>query len=187
MKNILLFSLLALISLACLLSPAPTPDPVATVVVAELTYQASRNKPTDAPILPPLPSLPPPAVGVPTRMFTPTDAPTMTPFTVAPLPTKTPTPVKITEKSIKYTITGSAESIEITYVKPDGTVENKVINPPFEVTQVFKLGAPLSLFGKAVSDEGSVTCKIESSEKTIIETTARGLNKNAFCSDVIVE
>ncbi len=187
MKKIFILSVLIFISIACLAAPTQNDNPVETVVVAELTYQASRDKPTEAPILPPLPSLPPPSVGIPTRMFTPTDVPTMTPFTVAPLPTKTPTPVKVTEKSIKYTITGSAESIEIVYVKPDGNVETKVITPPFEITQVFKLGAPLSLFGKAISDEGSVTCKIESPEKTIIETTARGLNKNAFCSDKIVE
>lgn len=189
MKKIFLFSLITFISIACLLSPVTTPDvnPVETVVVAELTYQASHDKPTEAPILPPLPSLPPPAVGIPTRMATPTDAPTLTPFTIAPLPTSTPTPLKVTEKSIKYSITGSATSIEVTYVKPDGTVENKVITPPFEVTMIFKVGSPLSLFGKVIGDYGSVACKVESPEKTIIEARAQGLNEIAFCSDKNVE
>ncbi|BCY19058.1 hypothetical protein hrd7_29070 [Leptolinea sp. HRD-7] len=167
---------------------APTPDtgPVETAVSRQLTKEATKE-PTPLP-LPPVWTLPPPAVSAPTRMPTDPVQPSLTPFTLAPLATRE---VKKTaapdERSITYSVTGYSDSVEITFVKPDGEVESGVFPLPFEKTLVFKTGAPLSLFGRIQSDFGTITCQVKSGEKVVKEATATGNNRMAFCSDITAE
>jgi hypothetical protein len=186
--------ILLMFMVGCTADPSPTVVPVETVVVAQLTKLAAQD-PTEE-IIQVISTLPAPAVGAPTQMATATGQPlpTLQSFTLAPLPTLVRKP-KITatvdpnsnEKSITYSITGTAEAVEITFINPDGKVENGPNTLPFEKTMVFKKGAPLSLFAKIANSGGSVTCKIFSADKVIIEVSEAGINKTAFCSDVTAE
>jgi hypothetical protein len=193
MKKILLACILVSISIACLAAPTPTVVPVDTVVESQLTELAALN-PTERPIPPGIPTIPPPAIGAPTQMATATELPSSTPFpfTLAPIPTvirkKSSTlDPNSDNRSITYSITGEAEEVEVTYVNPDESVENTMITLPFEKTMVFKKGAPLSLFARIESEYGSITCKVSSTDKVYIQNSASGINQIAFCSDMKVE
>jgi hypothetical protein len=186
MKNLLSGFLLVFFCAGCLAAPTPDNGPVETAVAHQLTKEATLE-PTALP-LPPVWTLPPPAVTTPTRMATQPEQPITTASTLAPLATKI---VKKTaapdERSITYSITGTAEGVEITYVNPDGNVESGVMPIPFKKTLVFKKGAPLSLFAKVTSDNGTITCQVKNGENTMVESTATGGGKMAFCSDVTAE
>ena len=186
MKNLLCGILLLFLCAGCLSAPTPDSGPVETAVARQLTKEATKE-PTPLP-LPPIWTLPPPAVSAPTRKPTDPAQPTVTAFTLAPLATKI---VKKTaapdERSITYSVTGYSDSVEITFVKPDGVVESGVFPLPFEKTLVFKAGAPLSLFGRIQSDSGMITCQVKSGGEVVKEATATGNNRMAFCSDIIAE
>lgn len=186
MKNILSSILLIILCAGCLTAPAPDSGPVETAVARQLTKEATKE-PTPLP-LPPIWTLPPPAVSAPTLKPTEPPQPTVTPFTLAPLATKI---VKKTaapdERTITYSVTGYSDSVEITFVKPDGEVESGVFPLPFEKTLVFKAGAPLSLFGRIQSDFGTITCQVKSGGNLVKEATATGNSRMAFCSDITAE
>jgi hypothetical protein len=186
MKNLLSGFLLLFLCAGCFASPAQDNRPLETAVAYQLTKEAALE-PTALP-LPPIWTLAAPAVTTPTRMATQPEQPTTMAFTLAPLATKI---VKKTaaadEQPITYIMTGTADGVEITYVKPDGNVESGVMPLPFEKTLNFKKGSPLSLFGKVVSDNGTITCRVKSGEKTMVESTATGGGKMAFCSDITAE
>lgn len=186
MKNLLTGIILILLCTGCLTAPTSKTAPVETAVARQLTKDATLE-PTRLQ-LPAVWTLVPPAINAPTRMATSTAQPTVTLFTLAPMATKA---IKKTagpeERSITYTVTGTADKVEITYVKPDGNVESSVIPLPFEKTLVFKKGAALSLFGKVISDNGTITCQVRSGENTISEATVTGNRKMAFCSDITAE
>jgi hypothetical protein len=186
MKNLIPGFILLTLCAGCMTAPTPKSGPVETAVSRQLTKEAT-SEPTQLP-LPAVWTLVPPAVNAPTRMATDPAQPTMTLFTLAPMATRA---VKKTagpeERSITYSMTGTADEVEITYVKPDGTVESGTIPLPFEKTMVFKQGAPLSLFGRVLSDNGTIYCLVKSGEKIVIQATATGNNKMAFCSDIVAE
>jgi len=186
MKNFLTGFILITLCSGCLTAPTPKTGPVETAVARQLTKEATKE-PTQRP-LPPVWTLVPPAVKAPTRMATQPAQPTGTAFTLAPMATKI---VKKTaaadEMSITYMMTGTADEVEITYVKPDGTVESGTIPLPFETVMIFKKGAPLSIFGRVLSDNGTINCQVKSADKTLIQATVTGNKKMAFCSDIIAE
>lgn len=193
MKNILLFCILFLVSAACLAAPTPTAIPEETEVAVQLTAAAALI-PTERPIPPGIPTIPPPAVSAPTRMATATEVPSPTALSITLAPVPTAIPRKSTEivptsdvRSITYSITGEAEQVDLTYVNPDQSVENALITLPFEKTMVFKLGAPLSLFAKTVGKYGTITCKISSGDQILLENSVSGIDKTAFCSDIKAE
>jgi hypothetical protein len=186
MKKFLTAIILILLCAGCLTTPTPKSGPVQTAVARQLTKDATLE-PTPLP-LPPVWTLVPAAISTATRMSPDIAQPTMTAFTLAPRATrtviKTPGPE---ERAITYTLTGTADEVEITYVRPDGKVESGVLPLPFEKTMNFVVGSPLSLFGKVVSINGTITCQVKMGDKTLSEATITGNNKMAFCSDITVE
>lgn len=186
MKQILAGIILILTCTGCQIPRTIRSGPVQTEVALQLT-KAVTQTPSQLP-LPPIWTLRPPAVNAPTRKPTAPEQPTITVFTLVPLATKA---VKKTsapdEASITYKLSGTAEQVEITYVKPDGSVVSDEYPLPFETTLNFKKGAPVSMFGKVVSDFGTITCQVVSSGKILTEGTATGTGKMAFCSDITAE
>jgi hypothetical protein len=194
MKRILFLSILALFLLGCLLTPALPTGPVQTEVAMQLTDLVTET-PTEM-YLPAVATFVPPAVGVPTRMVNPLILPEATsiPNVSAPLPTLPPKPTlaptadpnaapppEPAGKSILYKVTGTAATVEIAIIKPDGNLEAGTFSLPYERLETFANGSYLSLTARILSDSGNATCEVSSDGQIFSTNTVDGTNQMATC------
>ena len=194
MKRVLILTILAIFTLACLLSPGLPSGPVQTEVARQLTSLVT-NTPTEM-NLPAIVTLVPPSIGLPTRkpgVFYVEEA-TATPNVYAPLPTVPPKPTKEPTsdpeappppepvgKQIQYKVSGTATSAEIAIITSEGNLEAGTFIPPFEREYTFMPGAYLSLTARVLSEAGDVTCEVISDGEILVTNRAEGTGQMATC------
>jgi hypothetical protein len=200
MKRIIILPILALFTLACLLTPTQSAGPVQTEVAFQLTSQVT-DTPTEM-YLPAVATLVPPAVGAPTKMagaaFEPEPTQTQATFVALPTlprkPTLTPTfdplvppPEAPKGTEITYRVTGTAASVEIAIIKADGDLEAGTKTLPYEQKYTFAAASYLSLTARILSDTGDVKCEVLNGETVLVTNTASGTNQMATCVFVLPE
>lgn len=200
MKRVLILTIAAVVSTACLLTPAVPSGPVQTEVAYQLTALV-----TDTPTpmdLPPINTLVPPAVNLPAPVVSIQGAPesTATPNMTGPLPTVRVLPTKVptydpnsvptqdtSAKPVVYSVTGTAGTVEIAIVKPDGDLEAGTYNLPFTKNYDFPAASYLSVTARILSANGTATCEIKQEERILSTNTVEGTNQMATCVIVLPE
>jgi hypothetical protein len=200
MRRIFVLSILVLFTLACLLTPTQSAGPVQTEVAFQLTSQVT-DTPTEM-YLPPVATLVPPAIGLPTRMaggaYQPEPTQTQATFVALPTqprkPTLTPTfdplvppPEAPKGSEITYRVTGTAASVEIAIIKSDGDLEAGTKTLPYEQKFTFAAASYLSLTARILSDSGDVKCEVVKGEEVLVTNTASSTNQMATCVFVLPE
>lgn len=199
MKRLILLSILAIFTLACLLTPGQPVGPVQTEVARQLTSLVT-DTPTEM-NLQPVVTLEPPSIGAPTQMtgaIGSAPEPTQVQATFIALPTQprkpslTPTydpntapTATPTGTDISYKVTGTAGSVEIAIIKPDGNLEAETKTLPYERKFSFSAGSYLSLTARILSDSGTATCNIVSGDTVMVTNSASDTNQMATCVFVL--
>lgn len=100
-------------------------------------------------------------------------------------PTSTNTPIPPKQRTVTYSVSGTATRAFITYINQDGGTEQGDFDLPFKLEYPFKPGMVLSIVAQNKNDTGSISCKILVDGEVKKESNSSGAYVIATCSGLV--